>query len=109
MHALSAATRRNEKTPSHKRWRWYYAGKLDSALDLVGTEASGTSVHMARSTVHDSLNPLNIGLPGTIGTSVGVGDLNTKGNALATIITLRHTLHLQSTRWLVKITPRTGA
>ena len=65
-------------------------GKLDSPFNLVGTEASGTSVHMARSTVHNSLDPLNIGLPSTVGTSVGVGNLNTKGNALATIITLRH-------------------
>ena len=45
---------------------------------------------MARSTVDNGLDPLHIGLPGTVGTSVGVGDLNTKGNALATIITLRH-------------------
>ena len=69
-------------------------GKLDSPFNLVGTEASGTSVHMARSTVDNGLNPLNIGLPGTIGTSVGVGDLNTESYALATKITLRHTLHL---------------
>ncbi len=68
----------------------------DSPLNLVGTEASGTSVHMARSTVDNGLNPLYIGLPGTVGTSVGVGNLNTKGNALATIITLRHSLHLLS-------------
>ena len=45
---------------------------------------------MARSTIHNGLDPLYIGLPGPIGTSVGVGDLNAKGNALATIITLRH-------------------
>ena len=51
---------------------------------------------MARSTVNNGLDPLDVGLPGTIGTSVGVGDLNTKGNALATIITLRHSLHLLS-------------
>ena len=62
----------------------------DSALNLVGTEASGTSVHMARSTVDNSLDPLNIGLPSTIGTTVGVGNLDTEGYALATIITLRH-------------------
>ena len=68
----------------------------DSPLNLVRTEASGTSVHMARSTVHNGLDPLHIGLPGSVGTSVGVGNLNTKGNALATIITLRHTLHLLS-------------
>ena len=71
--------------------------ELDGTLNLVGTQTSGTSVHMARSTVDNSLDPLDIGLPGTIGTSVGVGHLNTEGNALATIITLRHTLHLQST------------
>ena len=65
-------------------------GKSDGALNLVGAEASGTCVNMAGSSIHDSLNALNVGLPGTIGTSVGVRDLNTKGNALATIITLRH-------------------
>ena len=68
----------------------------DGPLNLVGTEASGTSVHMARSTVDNSLDPLHIGLPGSVGTSVGVGNLNTKGNTLATIITLRHSLHLLS-------------
>ena len=70
--------------------------ELDGPLNLVGTEASGTSVHMARSTVDNSLNALDVGLPGSVGTSVGVGNLNTKGNALTTIITLRHSLHLQS-------------
>ena len=82
--------------------------ELHRTLDLVGTEASGTSVHMARSTVHDSLDPLNIGLPGTIGTSVGVGNLNTEGNALATIITLRHSLHLLS-EIIKSICTQTGA
>ena len=68
--------------------------ELDGPFNLVGTEASGTSVHMARSTVDNSLNALDVGLPGSVGTSVGVGNLNTKGNALATIITLSHSLHL---------------
>ena len=68
----------------------------DSPLNLVGTEASGTSIHMARSTVDNRLNALNIGLPGTVGASVGVGNLDTEGNALATIITLSHSLHLLS-------------
>jgi hypothetical protein len=72
------------------------AGELDGPLNLVRTEASGTSVHMAGSTIDNSLDTLHIGLPSTIGTSVGVGDLDTKGNALTTIITLRHSLHLLS-------------
>jgi hypothetical protein len=79
------------KTPLPKQWRYSMQGKLDSALHLVGTEASCTCVHMARSTVDNGLDSLHIGLPSPVGTSVGVGNLNTEGNALATIITLRHT------------------
>ena len=60
---------------------------------------------MARSTVHNGLDPLHIGLPGSVGTSVGVGNLNTKGNALATIITLRHSLHLLSEMMAQKLRP----
>ena len=78
-----------QKTPPYGGVNWWQ-GKSDSPLDLVGTEASGTSVHMARSTVDNSLNALDVGLPGSVGTSVGVGHLNTEGHALATIITLRH-------------------
>ena len=64
--------------------------KSDSTLNLVGTEASGTSVHMAGSTVNDSLDALDVGLPCTVGTSVGVGNLDTEGHALAAKITLSH-------------------
>ena len=71
-------------------------GKLDGTLNLVGTQTSGTSVHMAGGAVDNRLDTLYIGLPCTVGTSVGVGDLDTKGNALATIITLSHSLHLLS-------------
>ena len=70
----------------------------DSPLNLVGTEASGTCIHMTRSTVNNGLDPLHIGLPCPVGTSVGVGNLDTKGNALATIITLCHSLHLLSVK-----------
>ena len=63
---------------------------LDSTLDLIGTEASGTSVHMAGSTVNDSLDALDVGLPCTVGTSVGVRNLDTEGHALAAKITLSH-------------------
>ena len=77
----------------------------DGALDLIGAEASGTSVHMAGSSVNDSLNALDVGLPCTIGTSVGVGDLDTEGYALATKITFRHLLHLPSEMTLGSLRP----
>ena len=75
---------------------FYSHGKSDGALDLIGAEASGTSVHMAGSSVNDSLNALDVGLPCTIGTSVGVRNLDTEGYALTTKITLSHSLHLPS-------------
>ena len=84
------------------------AGKSDGPLDLVGTEASGTSVHMARSSVNNRLNALYIGLPGTVGASVGVGNLNTESYTLATKITLSHSLHLL-TEIIMKIPPFAGA
>ena len=70
--------------------------KLDGAFNLVGTEASCTDVYMAGGTVDHSLNTLYVGLPGTVGASVGVRDLNTKGNTLAANITFCQLLHLQS-------------
>ena len=68
--------------------------RLDSAGNFTGTQTPGTNVHMARAALDDCLHALDVGLPSTIGTSVGVGNLDTKGNALAAIITLCHTLHL---------------
>ena len=70
--------------------------RSNSPFDLIGTEASGTSIHVARSTIDNGLNPLYIGLPGPVGASVGVGNLDTESNTLTTIITLCHTLHLLS-------------
>ena len=75
---------------SRRKCRYFCRYGSHCPLNLVGTEASGTSVHMARSTVDNRLDTLDIGLDSTVGTSVGVGDLDTKGNALTTIITLRH-------------------
>ena len=51
---------------------------------------------MAGSTVDNRLDTLDIGLPHSVGTSVGMGDLDAKGHALAANIALSHQLHLQS-------------
>ena len=74
-----------------------FAGRaegLDSALNLIGTEASGTDVHMARSSVNDCLNTLHVGLPAAVGSSVGVRNLDTESHALAADIAFCHLLHL---------------
>ena len=67
---------------------------LHSAGDLTGTEASGADVHVSGSSLHDRLHALHVGLPGAVGTTMGVRDLNTKGHALAADITFSHSLHL---------------
>ena len=71
-----------------------YVIRLDSAFNLVGAKAPCTDIYMARSTVHDSFDALDVGLPGSVGTPVGMGDLNAEGNALSANITFCHLLHL---------------
>ena len=51
---------------------------------------------MAGRPVNDCLNALDIGLPHSVGTSVGVRDFDTESHALAANIALSHQLHLQS-------------
>ena len=67
---------------------------LDGALYLTGTQASCTDIDMAGGTVNNCLNTLHIGLPGSVGASVGMGDLDTESNALTAKIALCHLLHL---------------
>ena len=67
---------------------------LDRAGNFTGTQAPGTNIHMARRTIDQSLHALDVGLPGTIGTTMRVGNLDTKGNALIAELALSHPLHL---------------
>ena len=71
-----------------------FAPRLDSAGNFTGTQTPGTNVHMAGRTVDDRLNALHIGLPHTIGASVGVGHSDTESHALVAELTLSHPLHL---------------
>ena len=71
-----------------------------SAGDFARAEATGADVHMLGRTVHDRLDALHIGLPGTIGTAVRVGHLDTKSNALIAKFAFGH---IPSTSSLVKV------
>ena len=53
---------------------------------------------MARRAIDNRLNTLDIGLPGTIGTPVGVRDLDAEGHALVAKFALSHPLHLLAVR-----------
>ena len=66
----------------------------DRTLNLVGTQASCTDVYMARSTVNNRFYPFDVGLPCSVGSSMRMGNFNSKSNALAADIALCHQLHL---------------
>ena len=66
----------------------------DRAGNFAGTQAPGTNIYMARRAVDHCLHALDIGLPGTIGASMGVGNLDTEGHALVAKFALSHPLHL---------------
>ena len=67
-----------------------FSERSHSASDLSGTQAAGAGVHTLGGTVNDRLHAADVGFPAAIGTSVGVGHTDTKGNGLATIFTLCH-------------------
>ena len=68
--------------------------KLDSAGYFTRTQATGAGVDILGRTVYDSLNALDIGLPAAVGPPMRMGNLDAKGHAFATTITLCHLLHL---------------
>ena len=68
--------------------------KSDGAGNLAGTQAASAHVDVLGGTIDDRLDATDVGLPGAVGTSVRVGDLNTEGHALAADITFSHSLHL---------------
>ena len=63
--------------------------------NLAGTQATGAGVNTLRCTVYDSLNTLYVWLPSSVGTSVGVGNLDAESYVLAANFTFCHFyLHL---------------
>ena len=58
--------------------------------DLSGTQAAGAGIHTLGGTVHNRLHTADVGLPGAVRPSVRVRHTDTKGNALAAIITFCH-------------------
>ena len=66
--------------------------KLHSAGDLAAAQAASANVDMLGRAVHDGLDALHIGLPGTIGSSVGVRDSDAESNTLLAKFTLCHFL-----------------
>ena len=81
----------DNKKPLSKGQRFFCSvSALHSAGDLARTEATGADVHVLGSAVHNSLDPLDVGLPGPVGATVGVGDLDAEAHALVAEFAFSH-------------------
>ena len=60
------------------------------ALNLTGSEATGANVNGGMRSVNDRLYLTDVGLPGSVGLTVRVGNVVSKGNALTANATLSH-------------------
>ena len=60
------------------------------SLHLIGTKAARAYIHMLRSSVHEDFYSLYIGFPGSVGSSVGVGNFDSKVYAFSANITFSH-------------------
>ena len=63
---------------------------LDGAGYLAGTNAAGAGVNVLGRTVYHSLNSSYIGLPGPVGSSMRMGNLNAESNTLTADVALCH-------------------
>ena len=71
---------------------------LHSAGDLTGTEASGADVHVSGGALHDRLHTLHVRHKGAVGTTMGMGNLDTKGDALVAEFAFGHVAYLLAMR-----------
>lgn len=64
--------------------------QLDCSGNLTGTQAAGAGVNTLGSTIHNCSYAADIGFPGSVGTTMGVGNLNAESDVLAANLTLCH-------------------
>lgn len=67
-----------------------YRLKSDCSCNLAGTQATGAGVYTLRCTVNKCLYSSDIRFPCSVGTSVGVGNLDAEGYVLSANFTFSH-------------------
>ena len=65
-------------------------GASDGSLYFAGTQAAGAGVDILRGTIHNRFHALDVGVPGTIAPTMGVGNLDAESDTLATTCTFGH-------------------
>ena len=73
----------------------------DRSRDLAGTQAARAGVNSARGTVNDRLHSLYVGLPGSVGPSVGMGNLDTELHVFAAKIAFCHVERTSFDYWTI--------
>ena len=68
--------------------------KSNGSCNLTGAKAASASVNSLGSSVDNCLNSLYVGLPGSVGTSVRMGNLNAEGHIFTAEIAFCHVSHL---------------
>ena len=69
--------------------------KSNSSLNLAGTQAARANVDGLRCAVYDSLNASDVGLPGSVGFSVRMGNSKSELNCLSANAALCHFYYLR--------------
>ena len=90
-HKEHRSQRSNEKALPEQCFFNVYS---NGAGNFTRTQTAGTNIYMAGRSVDNRLNALDIGLPCTIGTTMWMGNLYSKGNTLVAKLALCHPLHL---------------
>ena len=74
----------------------------DRSGDLTGTQAACAGVNSAGGAVDDRLDSLHVGLPGSVGPSVGVGNLDTELHVFTAKIAFCHVERTSFDYWTNK-------
>ena len=76
--------------------------RSDRSGDLTGTQAACAGVNSAGGAVDDRLDSFHVGLPGSVGSSVGVGNLDTELHVFSAKIAFCHVERTSFDYWTNK-------
>lgn len=77
--------------------------RSDGASHFARAQATGADIHTHRSAVDDRFDLLDIRFPGTVGTTVRVGNFDAESNFLVADITFCHDKHLLAILYIATI------
>ena len=79
-----------EKNPEPIRFRDLFLRKLHGALHFAAAQAASANIDVLGGAVDNSLNTLHVGLPHTVGTPMGVADLDAESHTFSANLTFCH-------------------